>query len=78
MPFQAVLFDCDEDTDKISKTTNKSYLLENYPIFEVKIRDAKDDNGQDNLYLPLPFHVASKLFAEDKINSYKYKVLNGV
>ena len=67
---QPVLFDCDEDTEKISQTTNKSYLLDNYPIFEVKIRDAKDIDGQDNLYLPLPLHIASKLFAEDKNAAY--------
>ena len=67
---QPVLFDCDEDTEKISQTTNKSYLLDNYPIFEVKIRDAKDIDGQDNLYLPLPLHIASKLFAEDKNATY--------
>lgn len=67
---QPVLFDCDEDTEKISQTTNKSYLLDNYPIFEVKIRDAKDIDGQDNLYLPLPLHIASKLFVEDKNETY--------
>ena len=50
---QPVLFDCDEDTEKITKTTNKSYLLENYPIFEVKIRETYSDKekeiGRDGL-----------------------------
>jgi hypothetical protein len=75
---QPVLFDCDEDTEKITKTTNKSYLLENYPIFEVKIREShsdkeKDkgkDNDTENLFLPLPLHIASKLFLDDKNGIY--------
>lgn len=74
---QPVLFDCDEDTEKITKSTNKSYLLDNYPIFEVKIREANininnvNENGtQDNILLPLPLHIATKLFAEDKNATY--------
>jgi len=64
---QPVLFDCDEDTDKITKTTNKAFLLENYPIFEVKVRESSDS---DSTLLPLTLHMASKLFAEDKNASY--------
>jgi hypothetical protein len=66
---QPVLFDCDEDTEKITKTTNKAYLLENYPIFEVKIRNALDSDGESTL-LPLPLHICSKLFTEDKNATY--------
>ena len=64
---QPVLFDCDEDTDKITKTTNKAFLLENYPIFEVKVRESSDT---DSTLLPLTLHMASKLFTEDKNASY--------
>lgn len=75
---QPVLFDCDEDTEKITKTTNKSYLLENYPIFEVKIREShsekekekEKENDSENLFLPLPLHIASKLFSDDKNSIY--------
>ena len=72
---QPVLFDCDEDTEKITKSTNKSYLLDNYPIFEVKIREANtntinENSTQDNILLPLPLHIATKLFAEDKNATY--------
>lgn len=63
---QPVLFDCDEDTDKITKTTNKAFLLENYPIFEVKVRQP----DSEAMLLPLALHMASKLFAEDKNASY--------
>ena len=64
---QPVLFDCDEDTEKITKTTNKSYLMENYPIFEVKVRESSDS---ESTLLPLPLHIASKLFLQDKKASY--------
>ena len=77
---QPVLFDCDEDTEKITRTTNKSYLLENYPIFEVKIRETysekekekekEKENDSENLFLPLPLHIASKLFSDDKNGIY--------
>ena len=68
---QPVLFDCDEDTDKITKTTSKSYLLDNYPIFEVKIRESTEkDNSDENMFLPLPLHVAAKLFNDDKNATY--------
>ena len=73
---QPVLFDCDEDTEKITRTTNKSYLLDNYPIFEVKIREnmktkeTKETKENENLFLPLPLHIASKLFNDDKNATY--------
>ena len=67
---QPVLFDCDEDTEKITKATNKNYLLENYPVFEVKIRDSNPDANGGDLFLPLSLHIASKLFDEDKNASY--------
>jgi hypothetical protein len=68
---QPVLFDCDEDTDKITKSTNKAYLTENYPIFEVKIRESFcDSDSTSSMLLPLPLHIASKLFAEDKKAAY--------
>ena len=64
---QPVLFDCDEDINKIVQTTNKTTLLDNYPVFEVKIRDNIDTTSSavEELYLPLPLHVACKLFKED-------------
>jgi hypothetical protein len=71
---QPVLFDCDEDSDKIIQTTNKNTLLNNYPVFEVKIRDTKDLNTStsftEELYVPLPLHMACKLFDEDNNTIY--------
>ena len=70
---QPVLFDCDEDINKIIQTTNKSVLLDNYPVFEVKIRDTVEPKASaytEELYVPLPMHIACKLFAED--NTAKY------
>jgi hypothetical protein len=63
---QPVLFDCDEDINKIIETTNKSVLLDNYPVFEIKIRDnALGAALEEELYVPLPLHIACKLFKED-------------
>jgi hypothetical protein len=69
---QPVLFDCDEDTEKITRTTSQSYLLDNYPIFEVKIRESNVSEAKDdeNMFLPLPLHVATKLFQDDKSATY--------
>ena len=60
---QPVLFDL--ENNKIVETTNKDYLLKNYPVFEVKIR-----NYQDSDHLPLTLELANKLFQEDKTASY--------
>ena len=71
---QPVLFDCDEDINKIIQTTNKTALLDNYPVFEVKIRDhVKPDiplSSTEDLYVPLPLHIACKLFQEDSNSKY--------
>jgi hypothetical protein len=60
---QPVMFDL--DNPKLIETTNKEYLLKNYPIFEIKIRSATDVD-----HLPLTVQLASDLFNEDKTNSY--------
>ncbi len=67
---QPVLFDCDEDGSKIIQTTNKDFLLENYHIFEVKIRDSLDIDTASELYVPLLLRVANKLFVDDKQSLY--------
>jgi hypothetical protein len=67
---QPVLFDCDEDINKIIQTTNKTALLDNYPVFEVKIRDNNNTTSESDMCVPLPLHVASKLFNEDHKSTY--------
>ena len=64
---QPVLLDFpdEEDLQKIINTTNKQFLLDNYPVFEVKIIDNKDITCDTNICVPLPLHVAAKLFKED-------------
>ena len=59
--------------NKIIQTTNKNTLLDNYPVFEVKIRDNIDTTSSstvEELYLPLPLHIACKLFQEDTNSVY--------
>jgi hypothetical protein len=69
---QPVLFDLPsvEDGDKIINTTNKQFLLDNYPVFEIKIRDKNDSNVESDMCVPLPLHVATKLFGEDTNSTY--------
>ena len=65
---QPVLFDF--DCEKIIETTNKTFISNNYPAFEVKIRNTKDVDPNNELYVPLPLHSAVKLFSEDKTSMY--------
>jgi hypothetical protein len=67
---QPVMFDYDEDGQKIINSTSKNFLLENYPVFEVKIRECKEPEKDSELYVPLQFHLASKLFEEDNSHGY--------
>ena len=69
---QPVLLDFpdEEDLQKIINTTNKQFLLDNYPVFEVKIIDNKDITCDTNICVPLPLHVAAKLFKEDANSAY--------
>jgi hypothetical protein len=69
---QPVLFDLPsvEDSEKIINTTNKRFLLDNYPVFEIKIRDKNDSNLDSDMCVPLPLHVATKLFEEDTNSAY--------
>lgn len=61
---QPVLFDF--DNKKIIETSSKDYIANNYPAFEIKIRNTleKDDNAE--LFVPLALHSAIKLFENDK------------
>lgn len=66
---QPVLFDCDEN-QKIIEFFNKEYFLQNYPSFEIKIRNVGDVDDNTEMYLPLPFYSAIKLFNQDKTSTY--------
>lgn len=69
---QPVLVDFSEGENeyKIINTTNKQFLLENYPVFEVKIRNKNDVSSESDICVPLQLHVAVKLFNEDSNASY--------
>jgi hypothetical protein len=64
---QPILFEDTENVEKIINGTNKQYLLDSYPVFDVKIRETND---YSNDALPLQLHVANKLFNEDKNGNY--------
>ena len=65
---QPVIFEF--DNERIVQTTNKSYILDNYKAFEVKIRNSKGTDYASEIYMPLPLHAAAKLFDEDKAETY--------
>jgi len=72
---QPILFDLESEHVKISNITNKKYIMDQYPIFEVKIRDSANvidtvNESETELCVPLPLHVATKLFHEDKKGIY--------
>ena len=73
---QPVLFDCEDDGNKIIENTNKDVLLENYPVFEIKIRECNEPDKNSELYVPLQLHVANKLFNED-VQSRFFSECNG-
>jgi hypothetical protein len=76
---QPILFDLEPEHYKIVNETNKKYIVDNYPVFEVKIRDtiknSNTDTNTDNnllteLYVTLPLHAAITLFDKDKSSMY--------
>lgn len=64
-----VLIDFPSDEQLIVNATLKQVLLDNYPTFEIKIRNKQED-VDNNGSVPLPLHVAVKLFAEDTSATY--------
>jgi hypothetical protein len=65
---QPILFDY--NNEKIIETTNSRFILENYPAFEMKIRNIKESDANSEIYVNLPLHASVKLFQEDKESTY--------
>ena len=65
---QPVLFDF--ENQKLLETSNKTFISDNYNAFEIKIRQATDNETESELYIPLALHTAVKLFDEDKNSTY--------
>jgi hypothetical protein len=64
---QPVVFDVDDDNcNKLINKTNKDYLVKNYSVFNINIRNVADNNEESELYLPLSLNMSCKLFNEDK------------
>lgn len=60
----------DYNNEKIMETTNSKFILENYPAFELKIRNIYENDKNSELYVNLPLHASVKLFKEDKKSMY--------
>ena len=65
---QPLLFDF--DCEKIINSSSKTYISNNYSAFEVKIRNVKEANTNNDLFVPLPIHATIKLLNEDKTSTY--------
>jgi len=65
---QPVIFDF--NSEKIIQYSNKSYILNNYSAFEIKVRNTKDTKYDSEILIPLPLHSANTLFTEDKTGIY--------
>jgi hypothetical protein len=65
---QPVIFDF--ENENIIKYSNRTYILNNYHAFEMKVRNNKEMDKNNELYIPLPLHTTIKLFDEDKSNTY--------
>lgn len=63
---QPVVFDADDNCNKLIDNTNKDYFVKNYSVFNINIRNTRDNNEESELYLPLSLNVSCKLFDEDK------------
>ena len=68
---QPILYNTRGEMDTIVNTTNKSYLVENYPIFEIKIREQNNNNkNESEVCVPLQLLSAQKLFEKDHDAKY--------
>ena len=67
---QPLLFDLEPEHYNIVQATCKASLLDNYPVFEVKIRNLSDTTKETDLYVPLKLLEAAKLFQEDATSTY--------
>lgn len=67
---QPLIFDY--NNDKITEMSNRNFIEDNYHAFELKIRNTKEnnENNETELYLPLPVHASLKLFDEDQNSCY--------
>jgi len=65
---QPVIFDF--DNERIIQSTNKSRISNEYKVFELKVRNAKETDYNTEIYMPLPLHATIKLLEEDKETTY--------
>lgn len=57
-------------SDSLVKHCRKQYMIDNYYAFEIKIRNTKEEDYHNEIYVPLRVLSAFKLFDEDKSGSY--------
>ena len=65
---QPVMFDF--ANEEILETCNLSFIDDTYKAFDIKIRDVTNDDPNAEMYIPLLFSEAIKLFQNDEDNKY--------
>ena len=65
---QPVIFDF--DSGEISESCNLSFIDDTYNAFDIKIRDVNNRDKNSELYIPLLFSEAIKLFQNDDEKKY--------
>jgi hypothetical protein len=59
-------------SSEVMNSIQKSFMVTNYPTFDVQLRDNSREKEVDKeeLYIPLPIHKTSELFQNDKEKKY--------
>ena len=65
---QPIIINCEENKKILFLTRN--YCIQNFPSFEIKIRNINDIDINTELYIPLQMQNAVKLFNEDSSGNY--------
>ena len=59
-----------KDMDKLTNALSFNSLIANYSGYELKVRNTKDINPENELYVPLPLNKCISLFDKDKKACY--------
>ena len=66
---QPVLFDF-EESEQITQYTSRDFLLTQYSAFEIKVRNIRDTQTDNEWFIPLPFHDTETLFQQDTMSQF--------
>jgi hypothetical protein len=65
---QPVIFDFENKS--LIHCTRKQYIFDNYPSFELKLRNTNETDINNEKFMPFPIHFTNKLFDNNTQNNY--------